>query len=398
MKITIIFNNRLPTERAHGLQIVKMCGAFAEAGAEVELIIPDIYNPLKEDIFAHYQIKENFSVTRKRCFPKKGRYRLRYFTFIINLLFSGIDKNRFIFTRHPEIAFFFSRLGYKVIFEIHNWQKEKTRKNLFFLKKVFLIVSTTKIIKKEFIRSGFAAEKIIVAPNSVELKDFDLSVSQIYIREQLKIPQNKTIVLYAGHLYKRKGVETIIEAAKLLPYKYYFIFIGGLPSDVQNLKELAKDRSNIDIRGHKKYIEVPFYLKAADILVISNSGEDETESTYTSPLKLFEYLAAGKIIVASAVPAIKEFLNEKTAALFKPDDANDLARAIEEISNDSDGQKEIINNGLLFIKRYTWRKRAERIMNYPVPSAGGVSLRASSFAAPSPTTERRSIPPRNKLC
>ena len=79
---------------------------------------------------------------------------------------------------------------------------------------------------------------------------------------------------------------------------------------------------------------------------------------------MFEYLAAGKIIVASAVPAIKEFLNEKTAALFKPDDANDLARAIEEISNDSDKQKEIIDNGLLFIKRHTWKKRAERIMHY----------------------------------
>lgn len=364
MKIAVIFNNRLPTERAHGLQIVKMCSAFAGAGADIELIIPDIYNPIKDDIFAHYQVKKNFSINKKWCFNWQGNYRLRYLTFIISLLFSGISKDRFIFTRHPEVAFLFSRLGYKVIFEIHNWQKEKTRKNSFFLRKAFLIVSTTQIIKKEFIRNGFAPEKIIVAPNAVELKDFDLPVSQVYIREQLKIPQNKTIVLYSGHLYKQKGAETIIEAAKLLSYKYYFIFIGGLPFDVKNLKELANGRSNIDIRGPKKYIEVPFYLKAADILIVPNSGLDETESKYTSPLKLFEYLAAGKIIVASAVPAIKEFLNEKTAVLFKPDDASDLARVIEEISSDFDGQKEIMNNALLMAEKYTWQKRAEKIINY----------------------------------
>ena len=360
----MIFNNRLPTERAHGLQIVKMCSAFAEAGIDVELIIPDIYNPIKESIFAHYQVKNNFSVSKKWCLSWKGNYRLKYLTFIISLLFSGISKDRFVFTRHPEIVFLFSRLGYKVIFELHNWRAERQARNIFLLKKVFLIIATTEIIRQEFIKSGFAPERIVVAPNGVELEDLNLKFNKDEILAKLGLPAGRIIILYAGHLYRQKGIYTIVEAAKSLPDKYHFVFIGGLPFDVEKLKQAAAENRNVEIRGPKKYTEVPYYLKAADMLIIANSGADETEKKYTSPLKLFEYLAAGKVIIASRVPAIEEFLNEKVAVFFEPDNAQSLIKAIEEIDREPEKQNILINNSLELVKNYTWQSRIQKIINF----------------------------------
>lgn len=360
MKITVIFNNRLPTERAHGLQIIKTCEAFAKNGIDTELIIPNISGNEK-DIFEYYRAERIFSVKQKKCQSKN--YRKRYFIFIIKLLFSRIGREKIIFTRHPEIAFLFSRLGYKVIFELHNWRAEKKSRNILFLRKVFLIITTTEIIKQEFIKSGFNEEKILVAPNGVELKDFDLKLSKEEIKKELNLPVDKKIILYAGHLYPQKGVYTILDAAKVLPEKY-FVFIGGLPNDVKNFKKAANGLENVEIRGSKKYAEVPKYLKAGDLLIIANSGKDETEKKYTSPLKLFEYLAAGKPIIASRVPAIEEFLNEKTAIFFEPDNFRDLAKVIEQISNNFEQQKELAHNALEKVKKYTWRERAKKIINF----------------------------------
>jgi len=325
------------------------------------LVIPDVSNKIKADIFQHYQAERIFSVKKIKCWNKS--YRIKYASFLINLLFSRIKKNKIIFTRHPEIAFLFSRFGYKVIFELHNWRPEKKKRNTFFLKKVFLIIATTKIIKQEFVKNGFDERKIMVAPNGVELDDFNLKFKKEEIRNSLNLPLDKEIILYSGHLYRQKGVYTIIEAAKKFPQKY-FVFIGGLPNDVENLRQAAKGFKNIEIRGAKKYKEVPRYLKAANILIIANSGEDETERNFTSPLKLFEYLAAGKVIIASRVPAIEEFLNENTAIFFEPDSPQSLAKSIQEISDDWNKQEKLASNAIELAKKYTWQLRIEKIVNF----------------------------------
>lgn len=361
MKITVIFNNRLPTERAHGLQIIKTCEAFAQVGIETELIIPDVLNKIQEDIFQYYRAEKVFLVRKIKCWGKS--YRIKYASFLINLLFSRISRKRIIFTRHPEIVFLFSRFGYKVIFELHNWRPDKKKRNIFFLKKVFLIIATTKIIKQEFIKNGFNERKIMVAPNGVEPEDFNLKLNKKEARKLLDLPLDKEIILYSGHLYKQKGVYTIAAAAKLLPEKY-FVFIGGLLNDVKNLKQAAEGFKNIEIRGPKKYKEVSRYLKAADMLVIANSGKDETERNFTSPLKLFEYLAAGKVIIASRVPAIEEFLNENTAVFFEPDNPQSLVKTIQKISDDREKQEKLASSALELAKNYTWQSRIEKIVNF----------------------------------
>ena len=63
MRILYAINARVPTPRAHGIQIMKTCEALARAGAEVELVVPRRYNPITEDPFSYYAVKPLFKIT-----------------------------------------------------------------------------------------------------------------------------------------------------------------------------------------------------------------------------------------------------------------------------------------------------------------------------------------------
>src|SRR4029453_17817516 len=81
---------------------------------------------------------------------------------------------------------------------------------------------------------------------------------------------------------------------------------------------------------------------------------------FTSPLKLFEYMAAGRAIVASDLPAIREVLrHEVNALLVTPGDSTALAGGIERLLADSELAARLARNALNDVDDYTWSRRAE---------------------------------------
>ena len=105
-------------------------------------------------------------------------------------------------------------------------------------------------------------------------------------------------------------------------------------------------------------------MKAADVLVLPNSGKEKISRIYTSPLKMFEYMAAGVPIVASDLPSIREVLSEKTAFLFEADDARDLAEKIEMVLENKEGAGERARKALKEVKKYNWEERAGKILDF----------------------------------
>ena len=118
------------------------------------------------------------------------------------------------------------------------------------------------------------------------------------------------------------------------------------------------------ILGRKPYNQIPALLKAADILVLPNSSREEISNRYTSPLKLFEYMASGRPIVASSLPSITEILNYKNAFLVKPDDAYGLTEGIRKLLDDSLFGVELAKKGLEDVQSYTWQERSRKILNF----------------------------------
>ncbi|MCD6471081.1 glycosyltransferase family 4 protein, partial [bacterium] len=137
--------------------------------------------------------------------------------------------------------------------------------------------------------------------------------------------------------------------------------VGGTKKEIEKYKRKSKE--NIYFIEFQKQEKVPIYLKAADILVLPNSATEEISKSYTSPLKLFEYMASKRPIVASNLSSIREIVNENDVLFFRPNDEKDLALKIEKLIYDKALQNRLIKNAYRKVKNYTWEKRAKKIVD-----------------------------------
>ena len=200
-----------------------------------------------------------------------------------------------------------------------------------------------------------------MAPDGVDTNMFAVSCSQPEARTKLSLTQAGQIVLYTGHLYKWKGVDTLIAAAGLLSQEVAVYLVGGMEKD---LARLDCHLPNVKIMGHRPYAEIPFWLKAADVLVLPNSGKEEISRSWTSPMKAFEYMAAQRPIVASDLPSIREILNERNSILVEPDNPQELARGIKMALEGEALSSGIAAQAFKEVQNYTWQKRVQKIYEY----------------------------------
>ena len=115
---------------------------------------------------------------------------------------------------------------------------------------------------------------------------------------------------------------------------------------------------NVLLLGHKNVKEIPAYLKSADVLLLPNIPISEESIKYTSPVKLAEYMASGVPIVASDMPSMRYILNESNSILVEPANPKALMYGIERVSD------EISKQAFIDVQKYTWDKRAERIVDF----------------------------------
>ncbi|MFC1734041.1 hypothetical protein ACFL6I_27370, partial [candidate division KSB1 bacterium] len=124
MKILYIANIRIPTEKAHGVQIMKMCEAFSEQGIEVELVVPWRFNHIKENPFKYYDVKENFKITKVPSVDLVKFGKLGFWIQSISFsehafLYSIFKKADVIYSRDELPLFFLSLLKKNLVYEAH---------------------------------------------------------------------------------------------------------------------------------------------------------------------------------------------------------------------------------------------------------------------------------------
>lgn len=362
MKLLYIANIRLPTEKAHGLQIMKTCEALAQAGTSVELVVPARENVLPEDPFAFYGVSRTFELTKVNTpdFVRFGRVGFSlsaiWFSEKVRWL-SAFRNGDLVYSRDALILFQYLLLRRPFVFEAHNRPS--------FISKIVARHARAVVVISAGLREAYMAcgvpEKILVlAPDAVDLSIFKDAPTRAEARAQLGLPGGR-IALYAGHLYARKGVRTVAAAARFLP-DVLFVFVGGTVSDVEHFRRDWGNEPNIRIVGHVAHQLIPVYLRAADVLMLPNSGKDEDAARFTSPMKLFEYMASGTPIVASDVPSLREVLDEETAVLFSPDDTENLVDLLKNLLQNAELSSHIARNAGIRVEAYTWNNRAKKIL------------------------------------
>lgn len=371
MKILYLSNQRLPTEKAYGLQISKMCEAFADWGHEVELLIPTRRNYIKEDLFEYYSVRRNFKVTKALApdFYLPGK--LDRIAFEIKMFFSAfllawrawLGKYDLIYSRDEWPLWFLSFCRKNILFEAHKFSKVKKIIYPRLRKNKLVVISEG--LRREFERTGF--QNVLIAPDGVDLEEFAVDISQTEARKKVSLPLDRQIVMYTGHLYDWKGVDILIEAVKYFPENCLLVLVGGTAEDLQNYAHKIKEQGlekNIFLLGQWPHKMIPFFLKAADVLVLPNKSGDRVSESYTSPLKLFEYMSSGRPMVASNLPSLREILNEQNAVLVNPNDPQALADGTKKLLNEPASGEGIARQALQDVQQYSWSQRAERIFQF----------------------------------
>jgi glycosyltransferase involved in cell wall biosynthesis len=174
--------------------------------------------------------------------------------------------------------------------------------------------------------------------------------------------------MYTGSffLYGWKGVDTLIAAAKQFPREVELVLVGGSTEEMAAIQAATTGypAGSIRLIGRVRHPEIPGHLASADILVLPNNKGDANSERYTSPLKLFEYMASGKPIIASDLPSMREVLNENNCTFFFPGDPTSLARAVQTVLDDPSAAQSKASQSLADVQRYSWKKRARAIVEF----------------------------------
>jgi glycosyltransferase involved in cell wall biosynthesis len=365
MKIAYVSLIRLPTDRAHGYATMKMCEQFSATGAEVKLMVPTRRHGIRQDPFEYYRIKKNFTIQKLWTTDLTGRFERSRTAFFIDqliFLFSVALKDfskEILYTRDYQIALVAQTAN--ITIEVHNIPYRKA----FFLKalgRAKRIIVISHGLMQELQELGVPVEKIAISPDAVDLQEFNVRPDRTLWRE-FGVSPSKKIALYTGHFYGWKGGDTFAEAGKFVSKDTQLVLMGGVDLELKEFKEkYASD--NIHIVGFQPRDKIAKILMSADVLVLPNNPLPKISSIYTSPLKLFQYMAAGVPIVASDLPSIREILKDDMTYWFTSGSTQSLAEIIEYAISHPDEAKEKAARAKEEAKKYTWDVRARTILEF----------------------------------
>lgn len=378
MKLVYISEGNLPSKEANSIQVAKMAQAFASKVDDFELVtLGDLWSFIigKKFNFQHwYGLHQEFKITQlpllphnKYPFPRKYRnhFRSRHFSRWA-VFYTSLKAPDLVYTRSGQVAKAAVKLGLPTLWEWHLPVKDDLFQHQAFANNKFLgIVTISQQLAREYGEAGIPTHKVLVEHDGVDLERFLPYRAKEEARRKLALPLDMPTVVYAGHLYDFKGIPTLYEVARIMP-QCQFVLVGGWEHDVGRVRKFCQSNglSNVQVVGHVPQFEVSTYLYASDILVLPNSGKHDWSDT-TSPLKLFEYMAARRPIVASALSNISTVLkHENNAFLAEPDCPRSFKASIERLLNEPQLGQVLAERAFQHVKYYTWERRAERILQF----------------------------------
>jgi glycosyltransferase involved in cell wall biosynthesis len=391
MKIVYIANARLPTEKAHGYQIVKTCDAFSKLGAEVTILKPHRHQPdpklEEQSVFEYYGVEPTFQlrtlynidVLRWQTFlPRKAYPTLTVLHDLLWGLYSTYVAKQYAadiyYTRNPEVAYWLANRGLPTVFEAIDIPKRLYRRILLRLShhsSLKHVVAVTMGLKEKLIEMGFNEKMITVVPDAVDLSTFENTPQKNACRDRLDLPKHSAIVGYIGRFQTKgteKGVPELLRAmARLQTGREILLLCVGGPMDavsayLNQADDLGLSRSAVRFIDRVPNAEVPYWIRACDVVTIPWAWT-EFSAHYTSPLKLFEYMAAGVPIVASRLPSLGEILKHgENGWLVEPGDPVELAKGIEDILSNDKRSAGLAKQAGIDVQSYSWSNRAARIL------------------------------------
>lgn len=377
MRIWYLADARLPGQAANTVQIMKMCAAFAACGAEVTLLARVHPAAAGDDLFDFYAVPRNFRVVRApRLVPGRSRRDAWNIPFSLSAYPTlRLRRNRFdiAYTRLPFLAMLAARGGVPVALEAHRLLPDQgwlgsclaARLPRCALRPAFRgLVGISDALCRWYLDRGVPAEKTLAAHDGVDLERFTPALDRKAARQMRGLPADRPVVAYCGHLYPGRGIDELLSVAGALP-RAVFLFVGGSEGDIARYRTLAADHelANVQFTGFVRQSEIPGWLFAADVLVMPYNRQTGS-SWFMSPMKLFEYMAAERPIVATNFPSVAEILRDgHNAILVEPENPAALRAGVERALQGPDSGR-LARQARIEVEHHTWTRRARRILDF----------------------------------
>jgi glycosyltransferase involved in cell wall biosynthesis len=383
VRILYFADIRFPLERANGIQTIETCHALSRRGHSVTLIVrPDTRTPARDalEFYGLPRIETMHIETAPVTGPAIAR-RAGYLAFATGRAM-GAGRADMLFTRDLGVASALLRIPRSVraplVYESHGYAPDVAqalpdlvstagqpgdakvsrlkRREARVWQRAEGYVTITSGLREDMRGRHGDRERVAVVPDGARIASTGFSGPQ---------SSGQPVVAYAGHLYAWKGVEVLLDAMATLP-DVEGLIVGGHEAEPDLGRLIARAGSlgildRVRFTGLVAPARVAELLRSADVLVLPNPAS-AISTRFTSPLKLFEYMAAGRPVVASDLPAIREVLqHEVTALLVEPGDAGAIAAGIRRLVDEPGLGDRLAGAAALAVRDYSWDRRAERI-------------------------------------
>ncbi|OCQ97346.1 glycosyl transferase family 1 [Nostoc sp. MBR 210] len=379
------FLEKLPEPTASSVQAANAANGAANLGCPTVLIYPQqglqAINPIHllrpcqpqkppESVIKYYNFQDKLQVVRlpmpwpidhwKTKFTNSNTVATKYyFPFYIRATTKIVHAWNWNFIKAAI------KYGIPAIYEHHHHEDKQFEPEIVNHPLFQVAVTVADTVRESMIQHGMPPEKLIKIHNGFNRLFMQRQPEKAAEwRQKLLQNQRSQLVVYAGALRKFKGIDILIDVAKQMP-NVQFVCAGGEAKEVEHYQKLAQSQQvdNITFLGYVLHNELASLLQAADVLAHPHCSGPA--STFTSPLKLFDYLASGNPIVATEIISLEEFKNTPAiAAWCEPDNPHQFAAALQKVlethPKKADGYPEILE----FVKQFSWENRAAKILSY----------------------------------
>lgn len=368
MKIAVIALSKVPSTTANSIQVMKICQAYTQMGLDVALFVPGKIKVPWEEIAAHYGLHQKFNIywiNSKKLF--------RHFDFLMKAINASKRWKADVFhTWIPQISMFLKLIKKPILMELH--ELPTGRFGPFYYRRLFLtknrirFLPITRVLWLKFAKLyQFLPDAINheISPDGVDIERYEDLPSPEDARNVLNLP-NAWSAVYTGHLYTGRGMTLLTELARQLP-QVQFIWVGGNQAEVEEWQAVISDRQikNVILTGFVKNELIPQYQAAGDVLlmpyeetVTGSSGGNTVD--ICSPMKMFEYMATGRIIISSDLPVLHEVLNESNAIFCNSNSISEWSAAVLKVLADPEQFQQMGRQARMDVKPYSWIMRSKK--------------------------------------
>jgi len=371
MKLALIAPTNIPASTANSIQFMKMAQAFARLGHELQIYSPgEKPKQLHEELIDHYGLEASLEITWifSSLSLRRYDYALRA---VENAKRWGAE---LIFTRLPQAAAWSALRGVPTILELHDLPSGRMGPRLLnvFLRakkgqRLVLISQALAEAVKARYPLAEKDERMLLAPDAVDLERYAELPRPAEARKTLNLPEAFTVG-YTGHLYAGRGIGFILDLAEQ-KQDMRFLLVGGRSEDVNRVeREIDKrELSNLSLTGFIPNAQVPLYQAASDVLLMPYESRVAASSggniaAFLSPMKMFEYLASARPILASDLPVLAEVLNAGNAVILSMKNLDSWSEKLTELRTDSSLRAKLSKAAFATAKNHRWESRAMNIL------------------------------------